>query len=63
MRTIGDNLTGHLGIGVDQYISNNSVENGGVWATETEMLATSSLLKDDMYSYVPNETSTDGTWL
>ncbi len=63
MITIGDNLTGHLGIGVEQYISNNSVENGGVWATETEMLATSSLLKADIYSYVPNETSTDGTWL
>ena len=48
MRTIGDNLTGNLGIGIKQYIADSSVENSGVWAAETEILATSSLLRTDI---------------
>ena len=39
MLVVGDALTGNSSIGIEEYITNNSVELPGTWATENEIYA------------------------
>ena len=59
MLVVGDVLTGNSSIGIEEYITNNSVERPGTWATENEIYAVCHLLRIDLHVY----SDVQGDWL
>ena len=59
MLVVGDVLTGNSSIGIAEYITNNSVERPGTWATENEIYAVCHLLRIDLHVY----SNVQGDWL
>ena len=51
MSAISENIKGYLDKHPDIYISQSGIENGGIWATDAEILTTAHLLKCDIVVY------------
>ena len=51
MSEISENIKGYLDKHPDIYISQSGIENGGIWATDAEILTTAHLLKCDIVVY------------